>query len=68
MSDTRSYPYETRLNIYYKPLEIVEEKQLADDCKFQLQAEALHLAARLRLAYRTTPESESRWQTITQRL
>ena len=35
MSDTRSYPYETRLNIYYKPLEIVEEKQLADDCKFQ---------------------------------
>jgi hypothetical protein len=33
----------------------------------ELQAEALHLAARLRLAYRTTPESGSRWQTITQR-
>src|ERR1700739_2312283 len=33
----------------------------------ELQAEALHLAARLRLAYRTTPESESRWQTITLR-
>ena len=35
MSDTPAYPYETRLNVYYKPLEIVEEKQLADDCKFQ---------------------------------
>lgn len=35
MSDTKPYPYETRLNVYYKPLEIVEEKQLADDCKFQ---------------------------------
>ncbi len=35
MSDTQSFPYETRLNIYYQPLEIVEEQQLADDCKFQ---------------------------------
>ncbi len=35
MSDTQPYPYETRLNIHYKPLEIVEEKQLSDDCKFQ---------------------------------
>ena len=35
MSDTPAYPYETRLNVYYKPLEIVEEQQLADDCKFQ---------------------------------
>src|SRR5258708_12393291 len=35
MSDMQPYPYETRLNIYYKPLEIVEEKQLSDDCKFQ---------------------------------
>ena len=35
MSETPAYPYETRLNVYYKPLEIVEEKQLADDCKFQ---------------------------------
>jgi len=34
MSDTPPYPYETRLNVYYKPLEIVEEKQLSDDCKF----------------------------------
>ncbi len=34
MSDSQSFPYETRLNIYYQPLEIVEEKQLADDCKF----------------------------------
>jgi mannose-6-phosphate isomerase-like protein (cupin superfamily) len=34
MSDRPAYPYETRLNIYYEPLEIVEEQQLADDCKF----------------------------------
>jgi mannose-6-phosphate isomerase-like protein (cupin superfamily) len=35
MSDTQSYPYETRLNIYYQPLEIIEEKKLADECTFQ---------------------------------
>jgi len=28
-------PYETRLNIYYQPLEIVQEQQLADECKFR---------------------------------
>src|SRR5258708_17601550 len=41
MSDTQPYPYETRLNIYYKPLEIVEEKQLSDDCKFQWDNQTL---------------------------
>jgi len=35
MSDAPAFPYETRLNIYYKPLEIVEEKRLADECTFQ---------------------------------
>ena len=35
MSDAPAYPYETRLNIYYKPLEVVEEKELADECQFQ---------------------------------
>jgi mannose-6-phosphate isomerase-like protein (cupin superfamily) len=35
MSETRPYPYETRLNIYYRPLEIVEEQKLADECAFQ---------------------------------
>ena len=35
MSDAQSYPYETRLNIYYQPLEIIEEKALADACTFQ---------------------------------
>jgi mannose-6-phosphate isomerase-like protein (cupin superfamily) len=34
MSDTPAYSYETRLNIYYQPLEIIQEKQLADECKF----------------------------------
>jgi len=35
MSDTQSYPYETRLNVYYQPLEVIEEKKLADACTFQ---------------------------------
>jgi mannose-6-phosphate isomerase-like protein (cupin superfamily) len=35
MSETHSYPYETRLNIYYQPLEVVEEKKLADECEFK---------------------------------
>lgn len=34
MSDPAAYPYETRLHIYYKALEIVEEKKLADECAF----------------------------------
>jgi len=34
MSETPSFPYETRLNIYYQPLEIVDEKALADACTF----------------------------------
>jgi mannose-6-phosphate isomerase-like protein (cupin superfamily) len=35
MSDAQSYPYETRLNIYYQPLEVVEEKKLSDACEFK---------------------------------
>jgi mannose-6-phosphate isomerase-like protein (cupin superfamily) len=35
MSDTQSYPYETRLNIYYRPLELIDEKALADACTFK---------------------------------
>jgi len=35
MSDTPTYPYETRLNIFYQPLEIVEEKALADECAYR---------------------------------
>ena len=31
MSETQSYPYETHLNIYYQPLEVIEEKALADE-------------------------------------
>ena len=34
MAATPSYPYETRLNILHKPLEIIDEKALADECKF----------------------------------
>lgn len=32
---TPSYPYETRLDIYYKPLEVVDIKALADDCEYK---------------------------------
>jgi hypothetical protein len=35
MSDTQSYPYETRLNVYYKPLEVIDEKTLADACTYK---------------------------------
>ena len=30
-----SYPYETRLDILYKPLEVVDEKALADECEYK---------------------------------
>jgi mannose-6-phosphate isomerase-like protein (cupin superfamily) len=32
---TPSYPYETRLDVYYKPLEVVDAKSLADECKYK---------------------------------
>jgi hypothetical protein len=32
---TQEFPYETRLNVYYKPLEVVDEKALADDCEYK---------------------------------
>jgi mannose-6-phosphate isomerase-like protein (cupin superfamily) len=35
MSDANRYPYETRLNVHYEPLQIIEEKALADACPYQ---------------------------------
>jgi mannose-6-phosphate isomerase-like protein (cupin superfamily) len=35
MSDVADFPYETRLNILFKPLEIIDEKKLADECEFK---------------------------------
>ncbi len=35
MSDPQTYPYETRLNILYKPLEVIDEKALADACEYK---------------------------------
>lgn len=35
MSSTAPFPYETRLNIFYKQLEVVEEKALADACEYK---------------------------------
>src|SRR5215472_11279430 len=35
MSDVQSFPYETRLNILHQPLELVDEKALADACSYK---------------------------------
>jgi len=32
VSNAPSHPYETRLNILFKPLEVIDEKALADAC------------------------------------
>jgi mannose-6-phosphate isomerase-like protein (cupin superfamily) len=32
MSDPKSYPYVTNLNVQYQPLELIDEKALADAC------------------------------------
>ena len=35
MADVESFPYETRLNILHQPLEIIDEKALADACTYK---------------------------------
>jgi mannose-6-phosphate isomerase-like protein (cupin superfamily) len=35
MSDVADFPYETRLNILFKPLELIDEKKLADACGYK---------------------------------
>ena len=35
MAEPQSFPYETRLNIYYQPLQVIEEKALADACMYK---------------------------------
>ena len=35
MSDAAPYPYETRLNVLFKPLEVIDEKALADACTYK---------------------------------
>jgi mannose-6-phosphate isomerase-like protein (cupin superfamily) len=35
MSSPQTYPYETRLNILHKPLELIDEKALADACTYK---------------------------------
>ena len=34
MATTPSFPYETRLNVLYEPLQVIDEKALADACEF----------------------------------
>lgn len=33
MKEPKTYPYETRLNIQYGPMEVVDEKSLAEACR-----------------------------------
>jgi len=35
MAGAPDFPYETRLNILYSPLQVIEEKELADSCRFR---------------------------------
>jgi len=35
MADPKNFPYETRLNILHQPLEIIDDKVLADNCEYQ---------------------------------
>ena len=35
MAEPQSFLYETRLNIYYQPLQVIEEKALADACMYK---------------------------------
>jgi mannose-6-phosphate isomerase-like protein (cupin superfamily) len=35
MSDPKSYPYVTNLNVQFPPLELIDEKALADACPHQ---------------------------------
>jgi mannose-6-phosphate isomerase-like protein (cupin superfamily) len=35
MSDVTHYSYETRLNVLYKPLEVIDTNALADACNFK---------------------------------
>jgi len=35
MSDSQTYPYETRLNIEFQPLQLIDEKAVADACQYK---------------------------------
>ena len=35
MESVNPFPYETRLNLYYQPLQVIEEKALADACPYK---------------------------------
>jgi hypothetical protein len=41
MDDSQTCPYETRLNIEFQPLELIDEKALADACRYKWYNQAL---------------------------
>ena len=34
MSEVKQFPYETRLNVLFRPMEVVEERAIADACTY----------------------------------
>ena len=55
MSETQAFPYETRLDIYYKPLEVIDEKALTDTCEFTNLSEASGVDSNLHWSDRLIP-------------
>ena len=41
MSDIPAYPYETRLDILFKPLEVIDEKAISDACEYNWYNQSL---------------------------
>jgi mannose-6-phosphate isomerase-like protein (cupin superfamily) len=35
MSDSQTFPYETRLDVAFRPLEVIDEKALSDACPYR---------------------------------
>jgi mannose-6-phosphate isomerase-like protein (cupin superfamily) len=35
MAESKEYPYETRLNILYRPLELIDERALTEECTYK---------------------------------
>jgi len=41
MAKKKDFPYVAKTNLYYKPLEVVDEKALADSCRNKLYSQTL---------------------------
>lgn len=52
MANAENFPYETRLNILCQPLELIDERALADACTYKWYNQTLCLVKRLRSSSR----------------